>query len=73
MYLFFSTCLNGKWDCPNVSCKVSGTVGGDPHYKTFENRYYDFMGRDKYYLLRNSNLSIETKNFGCNNPSVRLF
>lgn len=40
---------NPKADVEPARCEVYG----DPHYKTFDGKRFDFMGKCSYYLMRN--------------------
>lgn len=51
--------------CPDITCFVTAVVHGDPHYVTFDKKYYDFMGVHKYYLMKTKNMSIEAQHYKC--------
>lgn len=57
-----------KCEKGNISCKSEefirkrSTVIGDPHFKTFDNVAFDFMGVGSYLLLETDNMEI-TSNF----------
>ena len=45
------TCKGGSWDCTKNKCDAICQGNGDPHYRTFDGKNYDFMGDCKYYLV----------------------
>ncbi|XP_071530011.1 hemocytin-like isoform X2 [Panulirus ornatus] len=58
-------CGGGEWECKNVKCKSRCTASGDPHYRTFDGRAYDFMGKCSYYMVQTQNVSIQAENVPC--------
>lgn len=63
-----STCLceNGNWNCMNEGCSARCEVYGDPHYKTFDGKRFDFMGKCSYYLMQADNgMEIIAENGDC--------
>ncbi|XP_037900754.1 hemocytin [Glossina fuscipes] len=59
------TCKNGQWSCTDKACGARCGAIGDPHYQTFDGKRYDFMGKCTYYMLKTSNISVETENVAC--------
>ena len=71
------TCRQGQFQCQPQDCSESATccANGDPHYRTFDYRYYDFQGNCEYVLTEpcnTSEFSVIVRNGKCStrNPDV---
>ena len=52
----------GNWDCTTKKCDAICEGNGDPHYRTFDGKNYDFMGDCRYYLVKTADLTIIVEN-----------
>ena len=56
------TCRNGNFQCEPQLCNINGAscyAAGDPHYHTFDGRYFNFQGACEYVLTK----SCDTEEF----------
>ncbi|XP_033123388.1 von Willebrand factor-like [Anneissia japonica] len=51
------TCLEGEFSCEAQPCGATCWAAGISSYKTFDNKYYEFMGDCEYYLLKDCNVN----------------
>ena len=64
---FFSKCVGGEWSCTSKTCPGLCAAWGEGHYKTFDDKMFDFTGNCEYILARGQmtptdSFSISIKN-----------
>ena len=66
-----SECLNREWAVISiVNCTRYCWASGDAHYKTFDDKFYQFEGHCTYYLVRTDRFAVTTHNIPCGITSV---
>ncbi|XP_057292411.1 SCO-spondin-like isoform X2 [Hydractinia symbiolongicarpus] len=61
-------CLSGRWNCTTNVCPGTCATYGDPHYKTFDGKWFDFNGICKYVLAQDWEthlFRVTTENIAC--------
>ncbi|KPP59383.1 SCO-spondin-like, partial [Scleropages formosus] len=67
-------CPNGTrhWHCGHALCAGTCVATGDPHYVSFDGRFFSFMGDCEYVLAQESNgqFSVSAENVPCGTSRV---
>lgn len=71
----FSKCQSGKWTCTKKECPGVCAAWGQGHYKTFDDKMFDFTGNCEYilakgYMSDTDSFTITVKNVPCGTTSV---
>ncbi|XP_019623670.1 PREDICTED: uncharacterized protein LOC109469577 [Branchiostoma belcheri] len=69
------TCSGRTWTCENNECPGICSAYGDPHFKSFDGRQYDFQGECEYVIARSTGnnaqqFSISSENIPCGTSGV---
>ncbi|XP_030587138.1 von Willebrand factor [Archocentrus centrarchus] len=61
-------CRHGSWECTNEGCPGECLVVGQSHFKTFDNKFFTFIGQCQYLLAKDcpqNEFSIIIENVQC--------
>ncbi|XP_068458313.1 von Willebrand factor [Clinocottus analis] len=61
-------CRQGSWECTNEGCPGECLVVGQSHFKTFDNKFFTFLGHCQYLLARDctdNGFSVIIENVQC--------
>uniref|UniRef100_A0A8C9VHG3 Subcommissural organ spondin n=1 Tax=Scleropages formosus TaxID=113540 RepID=A0A8C9VHG3_SCLFO len=65
-------CWERHWHCGHALCAGTCVATGDPHYVSFDGRFFSFMGDCEYILAQESNgqFSVSAENVPCGTSRV---
>ncbi|KAF3688863.1 von Willebrand factor [Channa argus] len=61
-------CRHGSWECTNEGCPGECLVVGQSHFKTFDNKFFTFVGHCQYLLAKDctdNEFSVIIENVQC--------
>ena len=71
-----SSCKDTSWQCTTKKCPKVCSAIGDPHFKTFDGKRYEFQGSCEYILSEDycgsssGNYRVEIQNIPCGTSGV---
>ena len=68
-------CHSGTWTCTQKECPSVCSAWGEGHYKTFDDKFFDFIGNCEYTLAKGhisetESFTVTVKNVPCGTSSV---
>ncbi|XP_073720146.1 SCO-spondin isoform X2 [Misgurnus anguillicaudatus] len=65
-------CRDQRWHCGQLLCAGTCVATGDPHYISFDGRYFSFLGDCEYVLAQETNglFSVTAENVPCGSTGV---